>query len=213
MTNMPYFDRTTAPAPGGPLLVALHGTGGDEHQFFDMARTLMPGAGVISPRGDVLEGHAARFFRRTAEGVYDMDDLARATAKMAGYVHGFKSKYPGAPVFGFGYSNGANILAATLFAHPGVFDRAALLHPLVPWRPAPVDLAGTDILVTAGRRDPIGPWPMTQALLGTLRHMGAHVTTEIHDGGHELRQTEFDRLGAWLRAKTPAASLATGGTP
>ena len=45
-----------------------------------------PDAAIVAPRGDVDEGGAARFFRRRAEGVYDMADLARATGKMAGFV-------------------------------------------------------------------------------------------------------------------------------
>ena len=49
---------------------------------------MLPDAGVVSPRGDVSEMGAARFFRRTGEGVYDMADLARATAKMASFVDG-----------------------------------------------------------------------------------------------------------------------------
>ena len=65
-------------SPGGPLLFAFHGTGGDENQFVSLGRDLVPGATIVSPRGDVSEFGAARFFRRTGEGVYDMDDLARA---------------------------------------------------------------------------------------------------------------------------------------
>ncbi|RWI81584.1 MAG: alpha/beta hydrolase, partial [Mesorhizobium sp.] len=69
-----------------------------------------------SPRGDVSEHGAARFFRRTGEGVYDMDDLARATAKMAGFVKGHVEVAKPSAVFGLGYSNGANILASLVFA-------------------------------------------------------------------------------------------------
>ena len=68
---------------------------------------MLPDAGVVSPRGDVSEMGAARFFRRTGEGVYDMADLARATAKMASFVDGIKAQHPGRPVYGlFGHSVG-----------------------------------------------------------------------------------------------------------
>ena len=56
---------------------------------------MLPDAGVVSPRGDVSELGAARFFRRTGEGVYDMANLARATAKMASFVDGIKAQHPG----------------------------------------------------------------------------------------------------------------------
>ncbi len=69
MAHHTYTSRSTRPVPGAPLVFAFHGTGGDEHQFFDLASQLLPGAGVISPRSDVSEGGAARFFRRTGEGI------------------------------------------------------------------------------------------------------------------------------------------------
>lgn len=178
-----------------PLIFAFHGTGGDERQFFTLAQKILPEAGVISPRGDVSEHGAARFFRRTGEGVYDMADLTRATEQMVGFVRAHKAAHPKAPIYGFGYSNGANILASVLMAAPDLFDRAGLLHPLVPWDPAPVsELSGTEILISAGQHDPICPWPMTEALSGWFQEQGAKVALIAHNGGHELRQTEIDAL-------------------
>ena len=195
MTSDLYPALTRAPEAGAPLIFAFHGTGGDEHQFFDLAGALVPGAGVISPRGDVSEHGAARFFRRTAEGVYDMDDLALRTRRMADFVTARKAAFPGVPVYGFGYSNGANILASVAMARPDLFDRIGLLHPLIPWDPAPVPgLAGHRVLVTAGRRDPICPWPLSARLIDWFEAQGAEVATEVHDGGHELRQTELTAL-------------------
>src|SRR4051794_1221501 len=60
---------------GLPTLLMLHGTGGNEHDLLPLAATLLPGAGVLSPRGKVLEGTMPRFFRRLSEGVFDLDDL------------------------------------------------------------------------------------------------------------------------------------------
>ncbi|WP_172327941.1 alpha/beta hydrolase [Mangrovicoccus sp. HB161399] len=194
MTATGYHARTSAPAEGAPLIFAFHGTGGDESQLFGLAQQLVPGAGVVSPRGDVSEHGAARFFRRTGEGVYDMEDLALRTGRMAAFIAARKAEHPGAPAYGFGYSNGANILASVMMAHPGLFERVGLLHPLIPWSPAPAALDGRRVLITAGRRDPIGPWPLTEALIGWAQGQGAHVETEIHDGGHELRPSEIAAL-------------------
>lgn len=196
-----YQGLVTAPEAGKPLLFAFHGTGGDERQFFGLAQDLLPGAGIVSPRGDVSEMGAARFFRRTGEGVYDMDDLAARTEKMAAYVAAHKAAHPDVLVYGFGYSNGANILAAVAIAHPELFDRVGLMHPLIPWQPAPVPgLAGRDVLVTAGQRDPICPLPMTDQLVSWFEAQGAQVTQHIHDGGHEVRQTEVQALQTFLTA-------------
>ena len=190
-----YQARTSAPDPARPLVFAFHGTGGDEHQLFELAGQILPGAGVISPRGDVSEGGAARFFRRTGEGVYDMDDLARATEKMTAFVEAHRAAHPGHPVYAFGYSNGANILASVFLERPDHFDRVGLLHPLVTWDPAPnPDLKDRQVLVTAGRRDPITPLPMSEQLIAWLQTQGADVHTDVHDGGHELRNTELTAL-------------------
>ncbi len=184
-----------APDAEQPLVFTFHGTGGDEHQLFEVAQQLAPGAGVISPRGDVSEMGAARFFRRTGEGVYDMDDLARATEKMIAFIEAHRAEHAGRPVFAFGYSNGANILASVFLKRPDLFDRVGLLHPLVTWQPEPnAELAGRKVLVTAGRRDPITPWQTSARLIDWLSQAGAEVSSEVHEGGHELRRTEIEAL-------------------
>lgn len=176
-----------------PALFLFHGTGGDEHQFTDLAAELLPGARRIGVRGDVSEGGALRYFRRLAEGRYDMADLARATAKMSGFVASLTAGEPKpAEVIGLGYSNGANILASVLFEAPERFDRAVLMHPLIPFTPAPQPgLKGKRVLITAGRRDPIAPAPATEALADYLKGQGADVILAFHDGGHDLRREEL----------------------
>lgn len=199
-----YHANVAAPAPGAPLVFAFHGTGDDEHQFFDFARRIVPGAGVVSPRGDVSEAGAARFFRRAAEGVYDMADLARATGKMTRFIEAHRAAAPGHPVLAFGYSNGANILAAVAMQRPELFHKVALMHPLVTWdAEAPPGLVGLDVLITAGRNDPITPWARSEALVSWFRDGGAQIRTEVHDGGHEIRDGEVAALQAFL-AGAPA---------
>jgi phospholipase/carboxylesterase len=195
-----YHHRAKSPAPGAPLVFAFHGTGGDEHQFFDLIERILPDAGIIAPRGDVSEHGANRFFRRKAEGVYDMDDLAARTTKMAAFIRAHRAQHPGAPVYGLGYSNGANILASVLLTEPRLFDRAVLMHPLIPWTPAANPaLKDSEILITAGQRDPICPLPLTRSLERHFAAQGSKVSLVLHDGGHEIRQTELDAIAAFLR--------------
>lgn len=199
MSTDSYIHRIGPGASGAPLVFAFHGTGGDENQFFDLARDLVPAATVVAPRGDVSEHGAARYFRRTGEGVYDMDDLALRTEKMAGFVEAHKAAARAAHVIGLGYSNGANILASVLFARPRLFDRVALMHPLIPFAPkVEGDLAATRVLITAGRRDPICPPQLTARLEAHLRALGADVTLDWHEGGHEVRPNEVQAMRAFL---------------
>ncbi len=192
-----YAEQAGAGADA-PTLFLFHGTGGDEHQFLELGAQLLPGARLVAPRGDVSEGGALRYFKRTGEGRYDMADLARATAKTAAFVEAQKGS--GGAV-GFGYSNGANIIASVLFEQPAVFDKAALLHPLIPFTPKPQSgLAGKKLLVTAGRRDGMCPAPQTEALVDWLKAQGADVSVFWHDGGHEIRQEELLAVRDWLAA-------------
>jgi phospholipase/carboxylesterase len=191
-----------AEQPGSPLLFVFHGTGGDENQFFDFGRRLIPDASIISPRGDVIEHGASRFFRRTGEGVYDMDDLARRTSAMADFIQAHKESAEASNVIGLGYSNGANILASLMLSQPELFDAAILLHPLIPWKPAAQPgLAGKRVLITAGQRDPICPPKLTQSFADYLISQGAETDLVWHSGGHEIQQSEVAAIERFVREK------------
>lgn len=199
MSKSTYQHFAKPPAEGVPLVFTFHGTGGDEHQFTGLVQQILPEAGIVSPRGDVSEHGAARFFRRMGEGVYDMDDLAARTQKMKGFIKAYKDSHPGVPVYGVGYSNGANILASVMFEAPELFDRVVLMHPLVPWTPKPNSgLKSVSVLVTAGQRDPICPLPMTRSLVDWLETQGTLVELALHGGGHEISQEEFAAVGTFL---------------
>ncbi len=196
-TNSYVYREIEGRAPDAPVLFLFHGTGGDEHQFIDLGKALLPEARLVSPRGDVDEAGALRFFRRTGEGRYDMADLAVRVKAMAAFVAAQAGT--AAQTIGLGYSNGANILAATGVADPSLFDAQVLLHPLIPFDPGAVPgLAGRRVLITAGRRDPICPADRTEALLAWYRTQGADVAIHWHDGGHEIRQDELNAVAAFL---------------
>lgn len=199
MTDKTYVHRLKAGASGKPIFFTFHGTGGDENQFFDFATRLLPDATIVSPRGDVSEYGAARFFRRTGEGVYDMADLARATAKMSAYVSELAAEHGASQVLGLGFSNGANILANVLIEHGDLFDAVVLMHPLIPFQPKDnARLEGKRVLITAGERDPIAPAPVTKALADYFARQNAEVTLEWHPGGHDIRPNEIEATRSFL---------------
>jgi phospholipase/carboxylesterase len=198
MSTESYLHRVRSGKPGAPILFVFHGTGGDENQFFDFGSRLLPEATVISPRGDVAEHGAARFFRRKAEGIYDLDDLARATQRMADFVTANRDKYQAGPVLGLGFSNGANILANVVIEKPDLFAASVLMHPLIPFAPEPRP-GKSRVLITAGERDPICPVPLTQSLADYFVAQGDDVTLDWHPGGHEIRPNEIEALKAFLQ--------------
>jgi phospholipase/carboxylesterase len=189
---MSYHYAEVAAPKGAPLLFLFHGTGGDETDLLDLGHEVLPEAHLISPRGDVSEGGALRFFKRTGEGVFDMSDLARATSRMRGFTEERTAALSPSSVAALGYSNGANILASVLFDAPRLIHGAVLMHPLIPFVPAPQrGLTGTRVLITAGRRDPIAPAPLTEQLAAYFVAQGAHAQLFWHEGGHELRAEEI----------------------
>jgi phospholipase/carboxylesterase len=204
--NYQYREKKAASA-GAPLVFAFHGTGGDEDQFLPLAERILPEAGVVSPRGDVAEHGALRFFRRKAEGVYDFEDLKVRSRAMAGFIRAHKEQARPSRAIGLGYSNGANILAAVVFQNADLFDDIILMHPLVPWSPADnPDLAQLRVLITAGRRDPLCPPSQTNALGDFFRRQGSTVALEWHEGGHELRPSELASLARFLGASRASSS-------
>jgi len=181
-------------------LLLLHGTGGDEHDLLPLGRAVAPDAVLISPRGQVLEAGAPRFFRRLAEGVFDEADVIARAADLAGFAREAAARHaPGLPLAALGYSNGANIAAAMLLLHPGVLDAAVLLRPMLPLvPPTPPDLAGRRVLALSGIADPIAPPAIGQRLAALLRKAGASVETRALPAGHGLTQADVDAARGFL---------------
>jgi glyoxalase family protein len=186
---------------GSTTLLLLHGTGGDEEDLLPLGRALLPGAGMLSPRGKVLEGGAPRFFRRLREGVFDQEDLARRTEELADFVAAAAKTYNLDPngIVAVGFSNGANIAASMLLRRPGLLRGAVLLSPMVPFEPpsAP-DLTGTAVFIGAGRADRIAPPAQSERLGELLRQAGAKVTVHWEPGGHALTDTEVRAANEWI---------------
>ncbi len=196
---MPYIAAITNGAQGAPLVFTFHGTGGDEHQFHGFARQLLPDAHVVSPRGDVSENGMSRYFRRTAEGIYDMQDLAVRTEAMARFMTSHKARVGADRVVALGYSNGANILASVALTHPDIVDDLIMMYPLIPWDPTPQPgLKDHRILITAGQKDPICPAPQTTKFVDYLMSQNAHVTTQWHMGGHDIGKNELTAIANFL---------------
>ena len=202
MPNPLTFMHQYMPGTGVNTLLLLHGTGGDEHDLMPLGHLLDPNANLLSPRGKVLENGMPRFFRRLSEGVFDIPDLTAQTQALSEFVTDAADAYGFDParVTAAGFSNGANIAAALLLLRPGVLRAAILLHPMVPLVPETLpDLAGTNVFIGAGRRDPIVPEAETERIAVLLRQTGADVTLAWQPGGHMLTQEEADAAASWLK--------------
>jgi predicted esterase len=197
-----FIHRYAPPrAEGQPVLLMLHGTGGDELDLLPLGAALAPEAGLLSPRGKVLENGMPRFFRRLAEGVFDVEDLRHRTHELADFIEAATRAYgfDGKRIVAVGYSNGANIAASLLLLRPSTLAGAVLLHPMVPLVPETMpDLSGVSALATAGRNDPLIPPEETERLIALLREAGADVAEYWQNDGHALIPDEVTAAREWL---------------
>lgn len=193
---------------GVPSLLLLHGTGGNENDLWPLGEALAPGAALLSPRGKVLENGVPRFFRRLAEGVFDLADLRFRARELADFVAAARKAYDlgETPPVAVGYSNGANIAAAMMLLFPGSLGGALLLRPMVPLVPDTLPaLDGVPVLIAAGQHDPIVPASQPQELAELLREAGADVTLHRSDAAHGLTREDLELGERWMQAVSAAS--------
>lgn len=197
-----YHPPTThAERAASTTLLLLHGTGGDEDDLIPLGRSLLPGAGILSPRGKVLEGGAPRFFRRLAPGVFDMEDLARQTDALASFVDAAATTYhrDRDRIIAVGFSNGANIAASLLLRHGAHLHGAVLLSPMLPFEPERTpDLRGVSVFIGAGEHDPMASRETVERLEDVLREAGASVTMHWTKAGHAITKEELAAAQEWM---------------
>ncbi len=182
-------------------LLLLHGTGGNEDDLIQVGQMISPSASLLSPRGKVLENGMPRFFKRLAEGVFDIEDLKHRTRELADFVKEASNTYSFDlnKTIAVGFSNGANIAASLLLSYPETIIGAILFRAMVPFIPnSPIDLSDKNVLLSAGMFDPIVSESQTQSLFDILEKSRANATLKWQQSGHNL--TELDILDAkeWL---------------
>lgn len=188
--------------PQAPVLLLLHGTGGDERDLLPLRDMISPSSSVLSVRGNVLENGMPRFFRRLSMGIFDEEDLIFRTKELLEFIDQAAEDYQfdRSRVVAVGYSNGANIAASLLFHYAKSLAGAILLHPMVPRRGITLpDHPNVPVLLTAGRQDPICPPEETEELETLLRSTGAEVKVQWHPGGHQLTMPEIQQAAKWFQ--------------
>src|SRR5262249_31010217 len=129
-----YVHRYLPPSGDDPrTLLLLHGTGGDENDLIPLGQMLAPDAGLLSPRGTVNENGAPRFFKRLAEGVFDIDDLHARTKDLVAFVEGAAGQYHFDPKQGVagGFSEGGHNARRGLLSSPAPPHSPGPVPPLV----------------------------------------------------------------------------------
>ena len=185
-----------------PMLLMLHGTGSNERDMASLASALDPDAGVLAPRGRVQEHGMLRWFRRHAEGVFDVDDVIHRSRELAGFIDAARDHYGlgDRKMVAVGFSNGANIALATAMLHPEVLDRVIAFSGMYPLgeRTGPAALPGSHILALNGDADPMAPQASVTKLMGELNRQGATVEQVLRPGGHGIGPNDLNAARNWL---------------
>ena len=157
-----------------------------------------PRAGVLAPRGRVSEGGANRWFRRLAEGVFDVDDVeARAdelAAAITEPVTARRSDSRTAPTWPSRPRCGIPGSCPAVIAFSGMYPFGD--------REVTSDLTGLRVLLVGGAADPMAPRASVDRLEATLRDAGADVTRAERAGGHGITDDDLAAARAWLARGT-----------
>jgi len=182
-------------------LVLLHGTGGNEDDLVSVGKMLCDECVLLSPRGKVLENGMPRFFRRLAEGVFDIKDLKYRTQELADFVEK-ASEFYGFDLnktIAVGFSNGANIAASMILLRPDVLAGAILFRAMVPFEPDYFpDLSTKHVLLSEGLYDPIASKQQAEMLFEILKKSGAKINLRWQNSGHNLTQEDILLAKEWL---------------
>ena len=186
-------------------LVLLHGTGGNEEDLIFLGKEIEPNAAILSPRGKVLENGMPRFFRRLAEGVFDIEDLKFRTYELADFIQKCSLHYNFdlKQTISVGFSNGANIAASILLLRPDILQGAILFRamvPLIPDDPLP-NLSSKKILLSAGLNDPIVSKTETENLYNLFQKTNANMILKWHHSSHNLIQDDLVVAKEWILNK------------
>lgn len=196
------FVHRFLPGSSPMTLLLLHGTGGDESSLIPLGRAIDEKASLLSIRGKVLENGMPRFFRRFAEGVFDVDDIrfrARQIAEFLPHASG-RYQFDLGRLTALGYSNGANMASSLILLHPDVLESAVLFRAMPTLRPNPLpDLRGKRVLISAGSRDPIVPVAVAKELEELFAEARADVDLRMTDATHSLTEAELRSARSWLQ--------------
>lgn len=176
------------------VIVALHGTGGNEHDLIPLVSHMIPQAHILSLRGRILERGMSRFFKRLAPGVFDEVNLVEETLHLLETLNQLKTTYDlhHHKWWLLGYSNGANMATSLLWHAPNLFSGATLFHPMMPFKQFNIpSLETLNIFIGAGKNDPMVSQEETLKLAQTYLEQGANVETFWVTSGHTLSPLEI----------------------
>ncbi len=196
----------TRPENGsGETIVLLHGSGGNETSLVPFAQKVWPRATLLGIRGRVMQEGRTRWYARITPVKFDQKDVRTEADAFVNFLTKLddEDQIDLSRTTFVGYSNGANLLAATMMLHPDLVKKAVLMRsmPVLDQTPE-ANLSKTKVLVVTGADDKMYA-PFAPALSGLLRASGAKVDARVVKAGHMIGDNDVSLVTAWLSGQGP----------
>lgn len=204
MNNDPlhFFEFKEIDHQADKTLFLLHGTGGSKNDFLFLDQLLNKKYNLVGLQGNINEDGMTRFFRRFSSGVFDQENITEETTKFSVFIEAWmKEKSLNSDQTSFlGYSNGANMILATLLRFPELIKNAILLHPMLPFsvEANSLDLSNHSLLITHGLHDQMINENDYKAVKETLTSLYAKPILHQYHSGHEVTQQELKDVVRFL---------------
>ena len=165
----------TGPAP---LIVVLHGAGGDARNFLDQFKHDADRRGAILL--SVQSSGRSWAQRKPTDDEADVANIKTAISELT-----VKAPIDRGRTTVMGFSDGASYALSIGMAYPGLFRTIVAFSPGYAFAPSDIDTQQR-IFITHSRRDPILPAANVRDMIKGLE--GAGYSPEVHwfNGGHEI---------------------------
>lgn len=190
-------------APGAntaPPVLLLQGTGGTNTEMLNFGRRLAPQSPLITIAGRCGTGAERQYYRQTAAGPVDAEQVAAAAQWLGTEVTRICRQHRWAidELVTVGYSNGAAMAAYGIRTGDLPGQRALLFHPL--WLAVPQRVQRQNYLawLSAGQRDPLVTVDTVAQVAADCEKSGVHTTLFQTGGSHMLTPQEVAAAKDWL---------------
>ena len=197
-----------------PLLIWLHGSGGDEHQL----RRVMP---LISMRNYVAGAPRGPLVDRSRSKGYDWgnseSEVAAATRCVFECVEAVGERFHIAPqrVFLVGYESGGTMAFRIGLRHPEAFAGVLSVGGPFPTHGSPLatirQVRGLPLFIAQGRDSQQYPLERTCEELRLFHAAGLSVTLRQYPCGDELNTQMLHDIDVWVMEQVTGVSSDTGG--
>ncbi|HCA43692.1 MAG TPA: carboxylesterase [Bacteroidetes bacterium] len=185
-------------------LLLLHGTGGDEDDLIPIGKLFGENVNLLGVRGRVLEHGMPRYFRRLAEGVFDVEDLKYRTKELYGFLNNLPSEIPvdKNKLVALGYSNGANIAGSLLLTYPDFFKGVIQFRPMKPFSlEQNISINNIPVFISSGKMDFTVTEEDSKKWADELKNYGADVNFNLLNSGHNLTNDDVRLAVEWFKNK------------